>query len=582
MRIDVISSRNELNGLRQNWDDLYRADPDAQYFLSWPFISSFFRKFEGEWFVLAARRGSERSPYVALMPLRLGTAMNSKAGYFHNEIHMGGAYVADYNGAVCAPEFAQAAMSAFAKHLRKMHWSKLHLTGLRMSHGRERAFLENLEDRRLTVRKESQVVELDNIDNGRCPSVELPETWDAYLEQKVSSNTRQKLKRLLRKAEESDQFRITLPDSSTVERDIGILLEFWRIKWGPRKGNRVPGILRTNRQVLLNAFADASLFLPVLWHGEKPLGALAIFMDPVKRAYLFYMAGRDEGVDILPPGTVLHAYSIRHAIENGFRTYDFLRGNESYKYSFGATETIIKSRTVRTRSGRNLGDKLDPRSLLTVFRRASRYHKAFNLERAEKIYRQILDTDPAHAPALYGLGQLQADLGDHHAAANTFGMFTRVAPDRAKGWVRLGDALQELGQHMEAVTAYGEAIKLDPQLLAALYGIGMSLLKLGAVSRAVSAFGAILQRSSGDAKDDATRIKAAQLLGKLKERAEPRNPGLQAKKFTAPLLETSSAVADRRHGRAGDRLTTSLARSVATIDKPRLPGVNLPPILGRN
>lgn len=571
MRVDVISSRNDLNGLRQNWDDLYRADPDAQYFLSWPFISAFFRKFEGEWFVLAARRGPGQSPYVALMPLRLATEFNNKAGYFHNEIHMGGAYVADYSGALCAPEFAQAAMSAFAKHLRKMHWSKLHLTDLRMSQGRERAFLQNLEDRRLVVRELSQVQERDNIDNGRCPSVELPETWDAYLEQKVSSNTRQKLRRLLRKAEESDQFRITLPDSSTIERDIGILLEFWRIKWGPRKGNRVPGILRTNRQVLLNAFADGSLFFPVLWHGEKPLGALAIFMDPVKRAYLFYMAGRDEGVDILPPGTVLHAYSIRHAIENGFRTYDFLRGNESYKYSFGASETILRSRIVRTRSGRNLGDKLDPRSLLSVFRRASRYHKAFNLERAEKIYRQILDTDPAHAVTLYGLGQLQAGLGDHQAAANTFETFTRVAPERAKGWARLGDALQELDRHEEALTAYGEAIRIDPRFLGALFGIGVSLLKLGAVTQAVSALNAVLRRSSGDPKDAALCVKAAQLLGKIKEHAQPRVRGLGPVKAATPSPGPLVAAIDRPHRRAGNRLMTSSTLSAAAIDKLPLP-----------
>jgi CelD/BcsL family acetyltransferase involved in cellulose biosynthesis len=74
----------------------------------------------------------------------------------------------------------------------------------------------------------------------------------------------------------------------------------------------------------------------VLWREETPLGALASFVDPQKASLLFYIGGRDESVDNPPPGLVLHAHSIRHAIANGFRTYDFLRGNEGYKYSLGA------------------------------------------------------------------------------------------------------------------------------------------------------------------------------------------------------------------------------------------------------
>src|SRR5690606_8641850 len=340
-------------------------------------------RFPGRWFVLAARSGSGSSPYVALMPLRLGTMMNGKTGLFYNEIHMGGAYVADYTGAVCAPEFAQAAMAAFAKHLRKMHWARLHLTGLRMSPARRRASFKTLDDERLPVREVSRWHKTGHLVNRFCPFAELPETREAYLEKKVSANTRQKLRRLLRKVEGSEDFRITLADASTIERDIEILLGFWRTKWGPRKGDRLAGIQRTHRRLFLDALADGSLFLPVLWHRDRPLGGLAIFVDPVKKTYFFYLAGRDEETDIVPSGLVLHAYSIRHAIENGFRTYDFLRGNESYKYSFATNERANRSRLLRTRSDRNLGDKLDARSLLSVFRQANRFHKDGRLDKAE-------------------------------------------------------------------------------------------------------------------------------------------------------------------------------------------------------
>jgi CelD/BcsL family acetyltransferase involved in cellulose biosynthesis len=415
MRIDAIYRREELDALKQNWDDLYRADPEAQYFLSWQFISAFFRRFEGQWFVLAASQDARPSPYVALMPLRLKTRMNGKAGFFYHDVMTGGSYVADYTGAVCAPEFAQAAMAGFGRHLRKMHWANLHLENLRMSGGRLKAFLDRLEDKPLEIRHLSRVNKPENVDNSRCPSVELPETWDAYLEQQLGSNMRQKLRRLLRKLDGSDEFRVTLPDAASIDRDIAILLDLWKNRWGARKGDSLRGILNTNRRVFGDAFANGSLFLPVLWHRDRPIGALATFVDPVKKTYFFSMAGRDETADILPPGLVPHAYSIRHAIQNGYRTYDFLRGDEPYKYSFGASDTIIASKLVRTRSRRNLGDRLDARALTGIFRVANRNHKNGHLAKAENAYRQILDTDPAHAPTLYALGQLLASKGDQVA-----------------------------------------------------------------------------------------------------------------------------------------------------------------------
>lgn len=556
MRVDVISSREELQGLRKNWEELYRADPEAQYFLSWPFISDYFRRFEGRWFILAARSGSASSPYVALMPLRLGTMLNSKEGFFYNEIHMGGAYVADYTGAICDPQFAQASMAAFAKHLKKMHWARLHLTDLRMSSARERTFFKNLQDERLTTREISRFDKIDNVDNSRCPFAELPETWEAYLERKVSANTRQKLRRLLRKVEGSGEFRITLPDVSTIDRDVDILLGFWRTKWGPRKGNRLAGILRTNRRLFLDAFAGGSLFFPMLWHRDRPLGALAILVDPVKRTYFFYMAGRDDQIDILPSGLVLHAYSIRHAIENGFRTYDFLRGNEPYKYSFATGETSNKSRLLRTRSGRNLGDRLDPRSLLSVFRQASRFHKDGRLEKAESAYRQVLATDPDHAPTLYGLGQLQSGKGNHQAAAEAFAALSKAAPDLAKGWARLGESLQALNRHAEAAPSFYAAIKLDPRMTAARYGLGLSLVHLGHAERAASLLQSVLRQEPDKPADEPVRVRAAMLLRRLQQRRHD----LPAWNATTPPANLASA---------GARLAPSLEQSAAVIAPPQ-------------
>ena len=43
----------------------------------------------------------------------------------------------------------------------------------------------------------------------------------------------------------------------------------------------------------------------------------------------------------LSPGIVLLAWNIRHAIEQGYKHFDFLRGDEAYKYRMGGRDTAV-------------------------------------------------------------------------------------------------------------------------------------------------------------------------------------------------------------------------------------------------
>jgi CelD/BcsL family acetyltransferase involved in cellulose biosynthesis len=53
--------------------------------------------------------------------------------------------------------------------------------------------------------------------------------------------------------------------------------------------------------------------------------------------FLVYNSGYDpEQFADLSPGNVLVSYSIQEAIRLGRRRYDFLRGDEVYKFRFGA------------------------------------------------------------------------------------------------------------------------------------------------------------------------------------------------------------------------------------------------------
>lgn len=413
MFIDVIDNLEDFKRVKDNWDTVYEADPEAQFFLSWTWLSQWLVTVRPNWFILAAKPTRDASNYVAFFPLRLRTKLKHGSG-FHNEIGMAGNSGADYTGLICLPD-AQPAILAFAKHLKTLNWARIRLENVRISGPRLRLLLAHFPPRIFNIAETERVNTADNINNCICPLVHLPDDWDSYLDS-LSANTRQKIRRFLRMVESNSAYHITHARSDTIERDVDTLLELWSTRWGSRKGERLNAMVKSSRTVLLNCFENGSLLLPVLWREETPLGALAIYVDRRKAAFLFFIAGRDDSVHSPPPGLVLHAHSIRHAIAHGFRTYDFLRGNEAYKYSFGARERRIHCIAIGTKTERNLGDKLDRRSIPAVLQYVAELHGRGNLAEAERGYRQVLAIEPAHQAARHGLDRVRAGTRDHGAS----------------------------------------------------------------------------------------------------------------------------------------------------------------------
>jgi len=241
--------------------------------------------------------------------------------------------------------------------------------------------------------------------------------------------------------------------------------------------------------------------LPTFWHGDRPVAALATLVDPRKRAFSFYMTGRDETFDGPPSGVILHAFSIRHAIENGFSEYDFLRGNEPYKYSFGCKERKIYSIILETKSGRNLGERIDARCIPDVLQQATELHRKGQSADAEIGYRRILEAEPRHADALHRLGQLLAAKGDFVAAKRLFRILTTVRPDAAKAWQCLGQVCESLGEHEEALRQYIEFTRLQPDQAEGFVAVTRCLVKLGRMEEVNTALLAAIAPAGAAAGD---------------------------------------------------------------------------------
>jgi CelD/BcsL family acetyltransferase involved in cellulose biosynthesis len=475
VHIEVIDTLASFNRLEENWNTIYDQDPDAQFFLSFRWLAVWLSQVPSPWIILAAKEsGSAKTPYLAFLPLRV--RFKAQEGRFHNELNMVGNFAADYTGILSVPAVEHRVIPAFARYIKQMNWARLNLDCIRISESRLRLLLAHFPKAHFQIDEIDRMN--DNIDNNRCPFAQLPGDWDAYLAT-LSANTRQKIRRLLRLLDTGDEYRITYATPETIDRDLDALLRFWETKWKPRKGDRVHTLARSIRSMLTASFKADLLLLPTLWQADRPLASLAILIDRRKATFLFLLTGRDESFEGPPPGMMLHAHCIRYAIANGFKEYDFSRGNEPYKYSFGVKERRIRCVAVTTKNGLNLGGKLDRRTIPDALREATELQRNGRPAEAERCYRLILDVEPRNADAIHRLGELLTTRENHVEAKRLFKILTTIRPELYKPRLCLARSCEALGQYREAADSYRAVIKLAPEVPDAFTGIGRALLKLG-------------------------------------------------------------------------------------------------------
>lgn len=404
MRIDVIDQYPSLHKLKDEWQTLYDADPEAHFFLSWTWISKWLGEVVSPWIVLAARPDASDDGHVAFFPLRVITRFGDEAGLI-NVVQAACHGLGEYTGVICHPDFEDQALPAFARYLRRFRWATLDLRSFSSSDKRFNLLLTGFTKQNFRIEHPDFNATGDKIDYGIAPCINLPASWEDYLSTKLRSETRRKARRFLRQVEGSEEFRITQTNADTLDRDLDFLLRLWAHMWGSRYGNNLASVQRTDRLMLKHAFDEDALFLSVFWKNDQPLGALAALIDRKNKSMLVKLHVRDEKFRNPSPGFVLFTDAIRYAIGEGFKTCDFMRGNHTYKYSFGVDEMRLHDCLIHRRRARGDAGYLDKRWLNDALVLANGAREAFQFENAERGYRQILKVDPRNRDARKALAQ---------------------------------------------------------------------------------------------------------------------------------------------------------------------------------
>ncbi|NIQ40172.1 MAG: GNAT family N-acetyltransferase [Proteobacteria bacterium] len=177
-----------------------------------------------------------------------------------------------------------------------------------------------------------------------CPQTALPSSWEEFLAgmtQKERHEIRRKINKIHREAEE---YRYVTADSASFSKSIDAFLELHRKSDTSKMAFMDQKKTRFFREMAWTFLQAGWLELSFLEANHSKLASLLNFR--YGGTVYVYNSGYDPQFGHWSPGWVLISHSIQDAIERGLRNYDFLRGNESYKYRFRAKDSEIYRYTI--------------------------------------------------------------------------------------------------------------------------------------------------------------------------------------------------------------------------------------------
>ena len=173
-----------------------------------------------------------------------------------------------------------------------------------------------------------------------CPTLDLPDSWEVYLQQ-LSSNFRSQIRRSEKNFTGTGELTIRAlapADAETFTREL-IRLNRTRMQ--------VKGEVSSMEDEVFQAFLlEAIPYMAaqeMAWMDavENEAGIVGVSLNFIHgKGIYYYSGGFEDRFNKSRPGTALFAGAMRRGIELGYSSFNFLRGNEPYKYRWGAKDVV--------------------------------------------------------------------------------------------------------------------------------------------------------------------------------------------------------------------------------------------------
>jgi CelD/BcsL family acetyltransferase involved in cellulose biosynthesis len=339
MRITTIRSLPELSSLEKEWNDLLAISASHVPFLRHEYVTAWWAGLGGgEWAhgelnVITARSDDGRLTGIA--PLFLTNNRDGEPAL----MLLGSIEISDYLDVIARSEDLPAFLEALLEYLGSgnppsstlLDWYNLLETS------------PTLPAVQAAAEKHGWTYSQEPLQH--CPYIPLPGDWELYISN-IDKKQRHEIRRKMRRAEE-----YYLPirwyiveDGARLDQEVDGFLNL--MACDPEKAKFLTPPMRTQIHTIVQAAYKAGwlqlAFIEV--NGEKAAGYLNF--DYMNHIWV-YNSGLDFRFSGLSLGWVLLSHLLQWANEHKREYFDFMRGDEQYKYRFGAIDRRVMRLIVR-------------------------------------------------------------------------------------------------------------------------------------------------------------------------------------------------------------------------------------------
>lgn len=315
--------------IKRDWNTLLAQSTPHVPFLRYEYLNTWWQhRGGGEWpqdAQLAIIAGHEGGKMAGVAPCFIATHQGSK-----RLMLLGSIEISDYLDVISRDEDRQRFLTGLIDFVRSCPASLGDVMGL--------DFYNILEDSPTMLYFQSYpgaTVEMLQ----HSPYIKLPGDWETYLAN-IDKKQRHEIRRKMRRAAESEvpaEVYITT-DGAQLEDDMESFLGL--MAQDEEKARFLTPAMREQMKAIMRvAFEGNSLLLIFLKIGGE-FAAGYLNGDYLNRLWV-YNSGLDRRFTEYSPGWVLLGHLLQWANENKREELDFMRGDEEYKYRFGAVDRHV-------------------------------------------------------------------------------------------------------------------------------------------------------------------------------------------------------------------------------------------------
>lgn len=339
MKIEIIRTLPEFVALEKEWNDLLAESASHVPFLRHEYITAWWQGLGGgEWkhgelYVIIVRQ--EQGKLFGIAPLFLTENRQGEPAL----MLLGSIEISDYLDVIARPADLPAFTQAVLTYLAGQQAPGVGVLDL-----------YNLLENSPTIIALQAAAEklgwgISTQPLQHCPYIPLPGDWETYI-CSIDKKQRHEIRRKMRRADEYDlplRWYI-LEDGNQLDQAVDDFLKL--MANDADKAKFLTPTMRDQMHVIVRAAYRAGwlqlAFIEV--NGNKAAGYLNF--DYMNHIWV-YNSGLDFQYGDLSPGWVLLAYLLQWANEHQRASFDFMRGDEQYKYRFGAIDRRVLRLTVR-------------------------------------------------------------------------------------------------------------------------------------------------------------------------------------------------------------------------------------------